>query len=526
MEHPFEEKETLTPKDAIEIFLKGYENTPTDQWELLVWPKVKFVNGSLIDEKELRDIYDYYLDIVKQAQRNEQEEIILDLFKKNPKEGTFKLAEYIVSKYNIITIGEKEREMFIYKDGMYYPGAENLIIFPEIQRILKHFVNKSAKNETHHKIADMTSQHRSIFSITSVNFIPLKNGVYDFETKNLLPHSPHYRFTYQFPINYDPKSICPKTLTFFNQVLSPEQMLTIQEWIGYYFHRLYSFKKAIIFVGEGDTGKTTFLEVITHLLGRENISSISLQKMSSDKFSAANLYEKHGNLVDELSARDISDTGSFKVATGGGSVTGEYKFGNQFSFHNFSKFTFACNKIPDVTDMDDLAYFNRWMVIRFEKTIENKIPNFIQSLTTDEERSGLFSWAMEGLKRLLERGSFSYVSSAMDTKREMMRSGSSIAMFCAEELYQEVGFEMSKEDMYDAYTKFCIENGLAAETIKMFGTKFLFYVSYASDGLIYDKEHPQGKRVRGWRNVAVKASEEDKKANEELESLETKVQIL
>ena len=113
------------------------------------------------------------------------------------------------------------------------------------------------------------------------------------------------------------------------------------------------------------------------------------------------MYEKHGNLVDELSARDITDTGTFKVATGGGSITGEYKFGNQFSFLNFSKFTFACNRIPDVnSDANDSAYFNRWIITRFENTITKKIPNFIATLTTEEERSGLFNLAMVGLKRL------------------------------------------------------------------------------------------------------------------------------
>ena len=86
--------------------------------------------------------------------------------------------------------------------------------------------------------------------------------------------------------------------------------------------------------------------------------------------------------------------------------------------------------MPDVTDMDDVAYFNRWMVIRFEKTIEKKIPNFIDTLRTEEERSGLFNWAMEGLRRLLENGTFTYASSAMDTKKEMMRSGSSISILC------------------------------------------------------------------------------------------------
>lgn len=416
--------------------------------------------------------------------------------------GTYKLAEFIVRKFDIITIGEKEYEMFVYKDGIYFQ-ALNEIIYPEIQRILGQLVNQNAKYETFGKIASMTIKPRGIFESAPLSLIPLINGVYDRDTKTLLPHDPKYRFRFQFPIVYNPDAVCEKTSGFFNQVLDKDQQLTVEEWIGYYFYRAYMFKKALIFVGEGDTGKTTLLEVIDFLLGKDNISSVSLQKMSGDKFAAAHLFGKHGNLVDELSAKDISDTGNFKVATGGGSISGEYKFGNQFSFHNFSKLTFACNKIPDVKDFDDDAYFNRWMVIRFEKIIEKRIPNFIQTLTTEEERSGLFNLAMSGLDRLLEAGRFSYTKNAMDTKREMMRSGSSIAIFAADMLQQDNGAEMSKEDMYDVYSAFCAERGIAAETIKMLGTKLPFYVPYISEGHISTPK-ANGIRPRGWRNAGIK----------------------
>lgn len=438
----------------------------------------------------------------------EHEDGIVREFIKNKTKGTFYIAKHLTKSHNIITVGEKEREMYVYSGGL-YRRAENEIIYPEIQRVLGENVTKNAKTETFHKIADMTSHPRSVFTTAPLTMIPLANGVFNMETRELVSHDPSYRFTYQFPVLYDPNATCPKTEAFLHQILTDEQYELIIQWIGYYFYRLYMFKKAVIFVGEGDTGKTTLLEAIIHLLGKDNISSVSLHKMTSDKFAAAHLYEKHGNLVDELSAKDITDTGNFKIATGGGSISGEYKFGNQFSFQNYSKFTFACNRIPDVTDFDDEAYFNRWMVVRFEKTIEKKIPNFIASLTTEEERSGFFNLAMRGLESLLKNGGFAYSKNAIDTKIEMMRSGSSIAMFATDGVETEVGYEISKSDMYQKYTEFCATNGLSAETMDMFGKKFLFYVTYASEGLINDPEYPTGKRVRGWRNVRPKLSPEE-----------------
>lgn len=267
------------------------------------------------------------------------------------------------------------------------------------------------------------------------------------------------------------------------------------------------FKKAMIFVGEGDTGKTTLLQVITNLIGTKNISGIPLQKMATDKFAAAQMFEKHANIVDELDPRDIAGTGNFKIATGGGTISGEYKFGNQFVFSNFAKLTFACNKIPDVKDFDDEAYFNRWIVIRFGKTIEKKIPDFHKTLTTEEERSGLFNIAMVALDRLLENKVFSYGKSAVETKLDMMRSGSSIAIFAADMLKHDPGAEISKEDMYKAYEQFCNDNTLPTETIKMLGTKLPFYVQYISEGLMNTLRLGKPERVKAWRNVSLVTSQ-------------------
>ena len=460
------------------------------------------------EEKNLIEECNPFGDSIKsppgiKVEKRPEEHDLLKQFKDNKTKGTYAIAEHITHKYNIITVGEKEREMYVYEDGYYRP-AENTIIFPEIQNILGCEVTKNAKTETFHKIADMTAHPRSIFNSAPISKIPLSDGVYDFETGNFGPHFPDYHFTYQFPIKYNQDATCPKIEAFFDQILTPEQRLTIEEWLGYYFMRSYIFKKAMIFVGEGDTGKTTLLEVITYLLGKENLSSISLQKMSGDKFSAAHLYGKHGNLVDELSARDVTDTGTFKIATGGGSITGEYKYGNQFSFINFSKFTFACNRIPDVSsDANDQAYFNRWIITRFENTITKKIPNFISTLTTEEERSGLFNLAMKGLKRLLEQGKFTYNYSADQTKNEMLRSGSSLAMFASEMLERKDDNEISKEDMYEAYTTFCKDKNISSQTKDMVGKKLSDFVPYVSEGLITDIT---GKRIRGWRNTKIKTN--------------------
>lgn len=87
-----------------------------------------------------------------------------------------------------------------------------------------------------------------------------------------------------------------------------------------------------------------------------------------------------------------------------------------------------------------------------------------------------------------------------------MRSGSSIAQFASDMLEEDVGAEMSKEALYDAYTQYCKDEDLSAETIKMVGTRLPYYIKFLSDGRITD---PKGKQQRGWRNVRIKRSPEE-----------------
>lgn len=506
--------------------IKAYlEVDAESKWYRETWGFIKEANQvkKCFEEKELKDLFNDLaakqkkINDKEKGQEGHPEEYIKGRFVKDKVVGTYELATYLTKKYELITVGSRVRDTYVYKDGM-YSLAENLIIYPEIQRILQHNTTKTAKNETIHKIQDMTSKPDNIFEQAPITHIPLKNGVYNISTKELLPHSPEYKFKYQFPIIYNKEATCPKTESFLDQVLTPEQRDTVEEWIGYYFYRNYMFKKAIIFVGEGDTGKTTLLEVITHLLGTDNISSIGLHKMTSDRFAGSQLYEKHGNIVDELSAKDITDTGNFKIATGGGNIVGEYKFGNQFSFINYAKFTFACNRIPDVQDMDDDAYFNRWMVINFGKTIENKIPNFIETLKTEEERSGLFNLAMKGLERLLKNQHFTYMKTGIDTKLEMMKNGSSIAKFVKERLQESHRGEITNEDMYKEYTNFCEDNELRLETQSALGSKLEGYAPYIKKAQVYGLRNGNTVQVRGWRNVGLIPTE---KELEERESVDT-----
>lgn len=432
--------------------------------------------------------------------KNESDSTFLkQSFDLDSNKGNFRIAEHLVKTYHIKTIGEREREIYIYEDGIYQPGIN--FIRKWLHFLLEERCKTHTKKEILEKVKDLTAVDRALFTVES-NFINLNNGVLDLEKLTLLPHNPAHLFFSKIPVDYKPQAECPNIKKFLSEILDNESIQTFQEFIGFGLYRRYFIKKALILVGERNTGKTTLLKIISSLFGAPNVSGVSLQKITSDKFSAAHLYQKHINTFDDLSFKDINDTGAFKIATGGGSITAEYKFGNQFQFENYAKLIFACNKIPDVKDTEDDAYFSRWIVLRFNREVE-KVDNFlIDKLTTPEELSGLLNFAIEGLKRLLKNEAFSYQKEPDEIKDEMMRSGSSVASFVATCLCSDSNSWVSKDDLYSAFCEYAIENQLTVITKVHFGKKIAQYASYILDG----KKTIGKKQETGWRNVKIKNS--------------------
>jgi len=406
------------------------------------------------------------------------------------------LVEYLVGLHNIKTLNGKQREIFVYRDG-YYKESENYIRH-EVQRIMKDKVTESLKREVLGSLKDKTL----VFKETPVDkkFINLDNGIYDIKTQKLLAHSPEYFFTWKLPVSYDPACVCENIQRSLQGLLREDDIRLLQEWMGYCLYRDYGLKKAVILVGEQNTGKSTVIKLFEALVGRENVSGVSLDKLTSDKYSTAHLRDKFINLYDDLSYKDVNDNGVFKMATGNGLVTGEFKYGDQFHFQNHAKLTFACNKIPSVKDTHDDAYFGRWMIIEFNRQIEKKDPNIFAKMSTDKELSGLLNFALEGLNRIIEQGEFSYNKTEDEIKEQMLKSGSPVAQFAYDYLIEEEKATITKDHMIEYYRAYAKQHGLPSITKENLGKKLPKYAQYIDSG----KEGARKHQYSVWRNVQVK----------------------
>jgi P4 family phage/plasmid primase-like protien len=409
-----------------------------------------------------------------------------------------KVVNYLMMKYDFKTVfGKKEESIYFYEKGIYNLRGKE-IIKTETERLLQERCGTSIVNEVLEKIKRKTAINQENFDEIPINFICLQNGVLDLETKELLTFNPKHYFKHKIPIKYDKKRKPTKILEFIKQTCYPEDIPVIQEWFGFCLFRRYFIKKSIILFGEKNTGKTVLLNILTKFLGEKNIAGISLQRISSnDKFALSSLKDKCANVYDDLSASDLKDSGGFKIATGGGYITAEYKFGDSFQFLTFAKNIFATNKIPNVKDINDDAYYERWIPICFDNQIElKKQDNFLfEKITKEEDMSGLLNWALIGLDRLLKNGKFSFNKTSNEIKMIMQRQNNPLIAFVEDCLIQKDDNKISKEIMYQIYTKWCQEKHVPRLSKEQLGRNLAKYTSY-----MVAKVAKSG-RERVWKNV-------------------------
>jgi len=412
------------------------------------------------------------------------------------------LAEQIMSKYRFATVRDTD-DVFYYNQGCYHRYGE-AIIREEAQRELDILCKTNYVNETLDYIRRATYIPREHFE-RPLEEICVKNGILNIYTGEFTPHSPDKFFINVIPVNYDPNADCPRIKQFFREVLDPEDIPVIEELFGYCLTRSYPIQKAFMFVGSGANGKSTMLNLLKEFLGKENVSTRTLQELEENRFAKADLYGKLANICPDIPDKPLEHSGVFKALTGGDPITGEHKFKGPFVFTNYAKLIFSANKVPFSRDESD-AFFRRWIIINFPNTFPpgKADPNILQKLTTPEELSGLLNLALKGLKRLLERGQFSYSKSTEETREQWIRMADPVRAFVMDRLEVAPEEWIGKKELYSAFCAYCREKKYPTVSERTFHERIVRVVKVTDYRPLVE-----GKRVRAWRGIRFKIMEEE-----------------
>lgn len=243
------------------------------------------------------------------------------------------------------------------------------------------------------------------------NYLNLENGLLNLSTLQLEPHRPETLSTVRVPISYDAKARCSRFLEFLINIFSGDEELIdlIAEIFGYCLTNETRAHKAFIFYGKGSNGKSVLIEMLKSLIGKANISSLTLGELDKS-FSRFGLVDKLLNVATENEVSSSAlDTTYFKAIVSGEEIQVEKKHEQGFSYAPYCKLVFALNNLPYSKDKS-FGFRRRLIIVPFNKTFEEgKADVFLQE-SLKEELPGILNFALKGLERL-RRNRYKFSSS-------------------------------------------------------------------------------------------------------------------
>lgn len=254
--------------------------------------------------------------------------------------------------------------------------------------------------------------------VSPQGYLNCANGVLNVETRKLTPHSKDVYFDYVLPHPYEEGATCEKWEGFLNFVFQKnEKMAQLSaEIFGYIIQGGKPWlAKSFILYGDGRNGKSTWLDVLSDLIGETNQSAAPIQ-LWDRPFTAIQLKGKMANVLGELS-QGHAESGVFKAVVAGDKITGAYKGKDEINFKPTARCIFAANDFPVFKDPTP-GLIERLTIMPFDLYIplKKRDPKALAGYLS--EMPGILNWALDGLDRLLERGWLLQVDEVTEKLRE------------------------------------------------------------------------------------------------------------
>lgn len=300
----------------------------------------------------------------------------------------------------------------------------------------------------------------------------VQNGILDLRTLELRDHSPEFFSIVQSPVRWDPSATCPAWGSFLRGAVPDDEMRGIlQRYAGYCLTGDMSAQKALFLIGEGGTGKGTFMHVLEQLLGGDSAYSLAgsapLEAIKDGSPQVEVLVGKRLCVISEIS-RHVNWE-AFKRITGQDALQVNPKFRDAYNVRLETKLVILSNVLPHLgEDASNTALTRRFMPVSFNVKAEAPDPDLRQRLTTPAELAGVLVWAVKGLRELVaDHMQFGQAGDA-GLARDIVEQSNRVITFLEERCANRG--EVKSSELYKAYQTWCADTGHRPVTSTRFAT--------------------------------------------------------
>jgi putative DNA primase/helicase len=275
--------------------------------------------------------------------------------------------------------------------------------------------------------------------------------------------TPRYFNSHCLDYDFNPDAPRPTAwLAFLGQLWpdDPDSVNLLQEWMGLQLVPDTSYQKMMMLIGPRRAGKGTIARVTRGMVGVANCCGPTLSSFGQN-FGLSPLIDKLTAIIDDARLSGKSDQAviveRLLTITGEGDLTVDRKYKSPMTCRLPTRITLISNELPRLGDSSG-ALANRFLLLRFRKSFEGHEDIQLDAKLAGE-LPGILLWALEGLRRLRERGRFVQPEASNGLHRQMQDLSSPIGEFVSDWCLTGREFETGKDFLYRAWVSWCGQTG-------------------------------------------------------------------
>lgn len=296
-------------------------------------------------------------------------------------------------------------------------------------------------------------------------WLTMRNCLFNIITGEQRAHTPKLFSLYRLDYDYLPDATCPRWMQYLKEVQpeTPENIGQIQKMFGLSTLPDTKFNIFFILFGEGGTGKSVSLYILTKTVGEVNCCCIPLLRLA-EKFSLYPLTTKLLNVVGESPYQTkfnelAGAENRLKEITDGGLIDIERKMKEPYSARVTARCVFATNNLPLFSDRSN-GVWDRLRIIPFDTVIRgSERENNALRQELEAELPGVFNWALEGLKSLSGLRQFPDVPKSKELKEEHRGICDHERVFLHEFYAFGIGAKNETREVFEHYRNWMKNNG-------------------------------------------------------------------
>lgn len=293
------------------------------------------------------------------------------------------------------------------------------------------------------------------------------NGTLDLRTGDLSRHRAADLISTRSTVVHDPNATCPTWERFIDEITCGDAELAgfLQRAVGSSITGVIRDQVMFVLHGSGRNGKSTLLEVLLELVGRDlGIRAERALLVRSHRSGGgptggqADLFGKRLVVTSETSAGDRLDEGLVKDLTGGDRIRARHPYGRNFEFSPTHHIWMPTNHFMRITGTDT-GIWRRICVIPFNAQIPDKKVDTGLGITLRAELAGILNWATQGCLNWQQHG-LGNAKAVTDATTAYRTNEDLLGAYLDERCITDTAASVATADLYADYRNWAETSGV------------------------------------------------------------------